>query len=86
MISERTRAGLAAARARGVKLGGPKLPAINETRRTSALDRAKDIAPVLAELAGMSAHAAARELRGVATPSGALWSAKTVIRARGRLL
>jgi hypothetical protein len=71
-----------------VKLGGPKLPAINETRRTSALDRAKAIAPVLAELAGMSAHAAARELnvRGVATPSGALWSAKTVIRARGRLL
>src|SRR6516162_1066165 len=29
MIAERTRAGLAAARERGVKLGGPKLPEIN---------------------------------------------------------
>ncbi len=33
MISERTKAGLAAARERGVKLGGPRLPEINETRR-----------------------------------------------------
>jgi hypothetical protein len=47
---------------------------------------AKAIAPVLAELAGMSARAAAAELRQVATPSGAPWSAKTVIRARERLI
>ena len=35
----------------------------------------------------MSAHAVAAELnvRQVATPSGAQWSAKTVIRARERL-
>jgi hypothetical protein len=76
----------AAEHCRGLKLGGPKLPAINETRRTSALERTKAIAPVIAELAGLSAHAAARELnvRGVATASGAPWSAKTVIRARER--
>ena len=73
--------------ARGVKLGGPRLPEINATRRTAALERAQAIAPVLAELAGMSARAAAAELnvRQVATPSGAKWSAKTLIRARERL-
>ena len=37
MISERTRAGLAAAKERGVKLGGPRLPAINVTRQADAL-------------------------------------------------
>ena len=70
-----------------MKLGGPKLPAINETQRAAALERTRAIAPVLAELAGMSAHAAARELnvRGVATPTGVAWSAKTVIRVRERL-
>ena len=42
---------------------------------------------LLSELAGMSARSVAAELnaRRVKTPSGALWSAKTVIRARERL-
>ena len=45
------------------------------------------MAPVLTELAGKSAHAIAAELnrRGIGTPSGAPWSAKTVIRTRQRL-
>jgi len=89
MISDRTnnKAGLAAAKARGVKLGGPRLPAINETRRVDSVARARAIAPILSELAGMSARAAAAELnaRQVETPSRAPWSAKTVIRARDRL-
>jgi DNA invertase Pin-like site-specific DNA recombinase len=87
MISERTRAGLAAAKERGVKLGGPRLPAINEMRQADALARAQAVASVLAELAGKSAHAIAAELnrRGIGTPTGAPWSAKTVIRTRQRL-
>src|SRR5262245_21959259 len=47
MISERTKAGLAAAKARGVKLGGPALSALNETRQADAAARARAIAPVL---------------------------------------
>jgi DNA invertase Pin-like site-specific DNA recombinase len=87
MISDRTKAGLAAAKARGVKLGGPRLPAINETRQADALKRARAIAPILSELTGISARAVAAELnaRQVETPSGAPWSAKTVIRARDRM-
>jgi DNA invertase Pin-like site-specific DNA recombinase len=87
MISEHTKAGLAAAKARGVKLGGPRLASINETRQADAAKRAQAIAPVLLDLGGLSARAAAAELndRKVATPSGAPWSAKTVIRARERL-
>jgi DNA invertase Pin-like site-specific DNA recombinase len=88
MISERTRAGLAAAKERGVKLGGPRLAAINETRQADAVARAQAIAPVISELTGMSAHAIAAELnrRKLETLTGAPWSAKTVIRARQRLM
>ena len=45
------------------------------------------ITQLLAELAGMSARAIANELnkRKIETPTGAPWSAKTVIRARERL-
>jgi hypothetical protein len=70
-----------------VKLGGPKLAAINETRQEAAAARARAIAPVLAELASLSARAAAGELnaRRIKTPTGAPWSAKTVLRARERL-
>jgi hypothetical protein len=59
----------------------------HERRQASALGRAQAIAPVLHSLAGMSARAAAAELnaRQVETPSGAPWSAKTVIRARERV-
>jgi hypothetical protein len=61
MISDRTKAGLAAAKARGVKLGGPRLPAINETRQADALERARAI-PILSELTGISARAVGRAM------------------------
>jgi DNA invertase Pin-like site-specific DNA recombinase len=87
MISERTKAGLRAARQRGVVLGSPALSALNTAQQEAAVGRARAIADVLGELAGMSARAIARELntRHVPTPTGRSWSAKTVIRARDRL-
>jgi Recombinase len=64
-----------------------KLGEINGTRQASAVARAQAIASLLAEWGGKSARAAAAELnaRGIETPTGAPWSAKTVIRARERL-
>jgi DNA invertase Pin-like site-specific DNA recombinase len=59
MIADRTRAGLAAAKARGVVLGNPALAAAN---RDAAVERAEALRSVFAELAGMSTHAAAAEL------------------------
>jgi DNA invertase Pin-like site-specific DNA recombinase len=83
MIAARTKAGLAAAKAKGVELGNAKLAADN---RAAAIGRAKEIKPILPELRNMSARAAATELnsRGVPTPTGAPWSAKTIIRVRER--
>jgi DNA invertase Pin-like site-specific DNA recombinase len=84
MIASRTKAGLAAAKARGVVLGNPKLAAAN---RIAAAGRAAALKPVLQELRGLSARGIAAELnhRQVATPTGAPWSAKTVIRVQTRL-
>jgi DNA invertase Pin-like site-specific DNA recombinase len=84
MISERTRAGLAAAKERGVVLGNPKL---GENNRTAAAARAESLKPVLTQLNQLSARQAAEELnrRGVETPAGGKWHAQTVIRVRERL-
>ena len=84
MISERTRAGLAAAKERGVVLGNPKL---GESNRIAAAARAESLKPVLTELNQLSARQAAEELnrRGVETPAGGKWHAQTVIRVRERL-
>ena len=55
-----------------MKLGGPKLAAMNEARQKAAIARAKVIASFLAELAGMSARRVAAELnaRTIKTPTG----------------
>jgi DNA invertase Pin-like site-specific DNA recombinase len=67
LISERTRAGLAATKSRGRKIGGLNKAGI--ARRAEAVARAEALRPVLDELAGMSARAIAEELnrRGVPT-------------------
>jgi DNA invertase Pin-like site-specific DNA recombinase len=85
LISERTKAGLAAAKRRGVKLGGRN--AQSEKTKAEALARAEALRPVLAELAHMSARAAAAELnkRGIKTPAHGRWHAATVLRVRERL-
>jgi len=85
LISERTKAGLAAAKRRGVKLGGRN--AQSEKTAAEAKARAKLLRPILAEFAAMSANQAAAELnrRKVATPSGGQWHATTVIRVRQRI-
>jgi len=84
LISRRTKDALAAAKARGVQLGNPDLP---EANRRAARERAQALRPVLIELRDLSANAAAIEVnrRGVPTPAGGEWHAKTVLRVRQRL-
>jgi DNA invertase Pin-like site-specific DNA recombinase len=96
-ISQRTKAALAAAKARGRKLGNPKSTKVQgaalgcvrsvETNKANAKVFAERIQPVLAELSGLSARSAAQELerRGYATARGGKWSATLVIRTRARL-
>jgi DNA invertase Pin-like site-specific DNA recombinase len=85
LISQRTKAGLAAAKAKGRHLGGHR--AQSAANQTAAAERAEALRPVFTELAALSANKAAAELntRKVATPTGKPWSALTVIRVRARL-
>jgi DNA invertase Pin-like site-specific DNA recombinase len=85
LISERTKAGLAVAKRRGVKLGGRN--AQSEKTAAEASARAERLRPILAELSGMSANQAAAELnrRKVPTSAGGQWFATQVIRLRQRL-
>lgn len=91
-ISARTRAALAVAKERGVKLGGwrgvvassDQLAQMRAQRQASARDRAvivgQIISGMLRERGPMSYRelAAALNVRGVSTPRGAAWSAGSV--------
>ena len=85
LISERTKAGLAAARKRGVKLGGTN--AQSDRTAADALARAEALRPVFDEMAGLTNPAAADALneRGIAAPAGGKWHAMQVLRVRRRL-
>jgi DNA invertase Pin-like site-specific DNA recombinase len=89
MIADRTKAALAAAKARGVQLGRNGAERLAPAYRAEARERARQIAPILAELrcAGLSARKMAAELtaRNVPTPNGGRWHAVTVLRALDRL-
>ena len=98
MISARTKAALAAAKRRGVQLGGynknPKLTAKarkagQEANARKAAERAADLAPVISELqaAGKTSLRAIAEglnERGIPTARGTgSWSAAQVMRVMG---
>jgi DNA invertase Pin-like site-specific DNA recombinase len=85
LISARTKAALAQAKARGVRLGDRGQSHMN---RTEALRRAEALRPVLLELSGRPLRSIAAELdaRGIATPSGQNWSPVAVMRTLRRVL
>ena len=96
-ISERTKAALAAAKARGVKLGNPHGPKPftaemrqqgAEAQRQQANARAQQLSDILAEFAGESANATAKALneRGLPSARGGKWTARSVLNVRARLL
>ena len=87
MISARTKAALAAAKARGVVLGGPKLAKARKSAVASikalADQHASNVLPIIRELrrtGATSLHqiAAALNARGITTPRGGSWYAKSV--------
>jgi DNA invertase Pin-like site-specific DNA recombinase len=87
LISPRTKDALAAARSRGVKLGGPKLP---EARRKALAVRSADAdafahntQPIIEQIraagaASLRQIAAALNARGIATRRGGTWTAQQV--------
>jgi DNA invertase Pin-like site-specific DNA recombinase len=98
MISQRTKEALAAAKRRGVKLGG-KRPGQrltramrqrgNEAIERAAAQRATDLAPVIAELqasgaTSLRAIAAGLNSRNIPTANGGTWSATQVMRVLSR--
>lgn len=100
MISARTKAALAAAKARGVKLGGDRgnirsvaaqgTEASSTVRAAQADQRAADLAPIVADLqaAGVTSLrglAAALNDRGIHTARGGAWSATQVSRLLDRI-
>jgi DNA invertase Pin-like site-specific DNA recombinase len=98
MISERTKAALAAAKRRGTKLGGYRGAKITRKIREAgsaataaiAAARATDIAPIIAELqaagaTSLRAIAAGLNERGIRTARGSTWTAVQVDRVLDRI-
>jgi DNA invertase Pin-like site-specific DNA recombinase len=97
-ISERTKAALAAAKARGVRLGNPNLKPGNATSaefaRRSRSESARRRATELDEVLAHAEHRGCTTLRklaehlnqlGVTTPQGGRWHANSVRRIRHRM-
>ena len=92
MISERTKAGLQAAKARGQRLGRPELA---EKNKAEAVHFANALRPMIDRLTieaqrkgkKLNPHSASVRLNdlGIASATGRPWSAKTVGRLMARL-
>src|SRR3954453_1397740 len=94
MISARTKAALAAAKARGTKLGNPnglsaeartKGTAVAGGKRKAAADRVTDLRPIVEEIkasgrTSLRAIAAELDARGIPAPRGGRWTAPAVMR------
>ena len=87
MISSRTKAALAAAKARGVTLGSPELPKARKNAVTTikalADQHAANVVPIIREIrraGATSLHQIADALnaRGITTPRGGQWYASSV--------
>jgi DNA invertase Pin-like site-specific DNA recombinase len=94
MIAARTKAALAAAKARGVKLGGPSLAkarkAAAASLRALADRHVANVLPVIRDIqraGATSLHQIADTLnaRGIATPRGGQWHAKSVSNVLARV-
>jgi DNA invertase Pin-like site-specific DNA recombinase len=89
MISERTKAALAAAKARGVRLGTPNTQCLAQERRAAADAHARKLHAVLAELwvAGITnirEIAAVLNARGIPASRGGQWHPTSVQRLLAR--
>ena len=87
LISERTKAGLHAAKARGIRLGNPRLTEIRNAVNDKAIARADTFAETIRPQIGRVMEQGARSLReiadklnesGVPTARGGRWAAATV--------
>jgi DNA invertase Pin-like site-specific DNA recombinase len=94
LISQRTKAALSAAKARGQKLGNPNLSAAREVGaavlRANADRRAANVLPIIAEIqttgaTTLRAIADALNKRGILTPRGRQWEAMSVKNALARV-
>lgn len=87
-VSALTKVGLAAAKARGVKLGGPR-PHNNRKRKERADRFATQVAPLVLRLreegANLRETAEALNEAGLTTPRGKRWRPTQVARVLGRL-
>ena len=93
LISQRTKAALAAAKARGVKLGGPKNHNFSDDERLMAaqsvsklsIERKEEVLPVILSLqqqglATLQSLADALNAKGIPTPRGGSWTRTQVSR------
>jgi DNA invertase Pin-like site-specific DNA recombinase len=87
-ISARTKAALLAAKSRGVRLGRNGAERLAPANKAAAVERAKNLYPVLADLiaGGASLRQIAAELtkRGIGTPRGGRWHPTTIRRVLTR--